>query len=76
MTASGMVSIPITLEQLIKAVEQLQPNEQAQIARALIQAGLSSDLTAVTYSHTNCKQYGAGFSLRSPAIASDSTSFI
>jgi hypothetical protein len=30
----------------------------------------------VTYSRTNCKQYGVGFSLRSPAIASDSTSFI
>jgi hypothetical protein len=42
-----MVSIPITLEQLITAVQQLQPNERAQVAEALIQADLRSDLTAL-----------------------------
>ncbi len=39
-----MVSIPVTLEQLIIAVQQLQPEERAQVARALIQADLRSDL--------------------------------
>jgi hypothetical protein len=47
MLASDMVSIPITLEQLIIAVQQLQPNEQAQIAKALIEVRLSSDLSAL-----------------------------
>ncbi len=42
-----MISIPITLEQLITAVQQLQPDEQAQVASALVQAGLHSDLTAL-----------------------------
>jgi hypothetical protein len=42
-----MVSIPITLEQLITAVQQLQPDERAQVARALIQVDLRSDLTAL-----------------------------
>jgi hypothetical protein len=42
-----MVSIPITLEQMIIAVQQLQPDERAQLASALIQAGLRSDLTAL-----------------------------
>lgn len=42
-----MVSIPITLEQLIIAVQQLQPDDRAQLAHALIQAGLRSDLTAL-----------------------------
>jgi hypothetical protein len=42
-----MVSIPITLEQLIIAVQQLQPDELAQFASALVQAGLCSDLTAL-----------------------------
>lgn len=42
-----MLSIPITLEQLIAAVQQLQPDERAQLANALIQAGLRSDLTAL-----------------------------
>jgi len=47
MMATDMVSIPITLEQLITAVQQLQPDERAQIARALVQAELRSDLTAL-----------------------------
>jgi len=38
--ATDMVSIPITLEQLIIAVQQLQPDERAQVARALIQVDL------------------------------------
>jgi hypothetical protein len=42
-----MVSIPITLEQLIIAVQQLQPDEQAQLASTLVQAGLRSDLKAL-----------------------------
>lgn len=44
---TDMVSIPITLEQLITAVQQLQPDERAQLARALVQAELCSDLTAL-----------------------------
>ena len=42
-----MVSIPITLEQLIAAVKQLPPNEREQIASALIQLDLRSDLAAL-----------------------------
>jgi ABC-type phosphate/phosphonate transport system substrate-binding protein len=42
-----MVSISITVEQLITAVQQLQPDERAQVAQALIQADLRSDLTAL-----------------------------
>lgn len=45
--ATDMVSIPITLEQLITAVQQLSLEERAQIARALVEAGLRSDLTAL-----------------------------
>jgi hypothetical protein len=44
---TDMVSIPITLEQLITVVQQLQPDERAQLARALVQAELRSDLTAL-----------------------------
>jgi hypothetical protein len=47
MIATDMVSIPITLEQLITAVQQLQPDERAKVARALIQLDLRSDLTAL-----------------------------
>lgn len=47
MMDAGMVSIPITLEQLITAVQQLQPDERAQVARALIQGDLRADLTAL-----------------------------
>jgi hypothetical protein len=42
-----MISVPITLEQLILAVRNLQPEERTQVARALIQAELSSDLTTL-----------------------------
>ncbi|NJL36753.1 MAG: hypothetical protein HC840_29990 [Leptolyngbyaceae cyanobacterium RM2_2_4] len=42
-----MVSIPITLEQLITAVKQLQPDEQAEVAKVLVQVGLRSDLIAL-----------------------------
>ena len=42
-----MISVPITLEQLILAVQQLPPNERAQVAKALIQVDLRSDLTAL-----------------------------
>lgn len=47
MMVTDMVSIPITLEQLITVVQQLQPDERAQVAKALVQAGLHSDLTAL-----------------------------
>jgi hypothetical protein len=42
-----MISVPITLEQLILAVQKLQPEERTQVARALIQSELSSDLTVL-----------------------------
>jgi hypothetical protein len=42
-----MLSIPITLEQLIFAVKQLQPSGRAQVAEVLLQVGLRSDLTAL-----------------------------
>ncbi|MBW4514816.1 MAG: hypothetical protein KME11_06275 [Timaviella obliquedivisa GSE-PSE-MK23-08B] len=44
---TNMISISISLEQLIAAVQQLQPDEQVQVARVLVQAGLRSDLTAL-----------------------------
>ncbi|QYX34376.1 hypothetical protein [Sphaerospermopsis torques-reginae] len=40
-----MISIPITLEQLIAVVKQLPPDEQAQVAMSLLKGDLSSDLT-------------------------------
>ncbi|MFQ4136888.1 hypothetical protein PGN35_011265 [Nodosilinea sp. PGN35] len=42
-----MISVPITLEQLIQAVRQLEPEERAQVANALIELDLRSDLTAL-----------------------------
>jgi hypothetical protein len=39
-----MITIPITLEQLISAVQQLQPNERTKLANALIEIELQSDL--------------------------------
>jgi len=42
-----MITLPITLEQLIAVIQQLQPDEQAAVAKALIQAELRSDLTAL-----------------------------
>lgn len=42
-----MVSIPITLEQLITAVQQLQPDERILVARALVQSDLRSDLACL-----------------------------
>ncbi len=44
-----MVSIPISLEQLITVVQQLQPDERTQVATALVQVGLRSDLTALIH---------------------------
>jgi hypothetical protein len=40
-----MIQLPITLEQLITTVKQLQPSDRAQVAKALIQIELKSDLT-------------------------------
>lgn len=42
-----MVFIPITVEQLIEAVQQLQPDERNQVAKALIEVDLRSDLKAL-----------------------------
>jgi hypothetical protein len=42
-----MIQLPITLDQLILTVQQLQPSDRAQVARALIQIELKSDLTAL-----------------------------
>jgi hypothetical protein len=44
---TDMISIPITLEQLIVIVQQLPSDEREQVARALVQVGLRSDLTAL-----------------------------
>lgn len=42
-----MISVPITIEQLILAVQNLQPEDRVRIAQALVQSELSSDLTAL-----------------------------
>lgn len=42
-----MISIPITLDQIIVAIKQLQPEEQAQVAEVLYKTGLRSDLAAL-----------------------------
>lgn len=42
-----MISVPITLDQLILAIQNLQPAERMQVARALVQSELTSDLTAL-----------------------------
>ncbi|MBO3461994.1 hypothetical protein G7B40_028605 [Aetokthonos hydrillicola Thurmond2011] len=42
-----MVSIRITLEQLITGVQQLQPEKRAQVAKVLIQLDLRADLQAL-----------------------------
>ncbi|MGC1307837.1 MAG: hypothetical protein WA885_11445 [Phormidesmis sp.] len=42
-----MISVPITLDQLILAVQNLQPEERMQVARALVQSELASDLSAL-----------------------------
>ncbi len=39
-----MIQLPITLEQLITTVQQLQPGDRAQVAKALIDMELKSDL--------------------------------
>jgi len=40
-----MIQLPITLEQLITTVQQLQPSDREQVAKALIHMKLKSDLT-------------------------------
>lgn len=42
-----MISVPITLDQLILAIQNLQPEERMQVAKALVQSELTSDLTAL-----------------------------
>jgi hypothetical protein len=39
-----MIQLPITLEQLITTVQQLPPGDRAQVAKALIDIELKSDL--------------------------------
>ena len=43
----SMIRIPITLEQLISVIQQLQPSERTKIAKALIEVELQSDLKAL-----------------------------
>ena len=40
-----MIQLPITLEQLITTLQQLQPSDREQVAKALIHMELKSDLT-------------------------------
>jgi hypothetical protein len=42
--AKHMIALPITLEQLIATIKQLQPSDRSQVAQALIQLELQSDL--------------------------------
>jgi hypothetical protein len=42
--AKHMIVLPITLEQLITTIKQLQPSDRTQVAQALIQLELQSDL--------------------------------
>lgn len=42
--AKHMITLPITLEQLITTIEQLEPSDRIQVAQALIQLELQSDL--------------------------------
>jgi len=42
-----MITMPITLEQLINTLKQLQPSDRAQVAKALIEIELQSDLTSL-----------------------------
>lgn len=42
-----MISVSITLEQLIQAVQQLEPDERAQVANALLELDLRADLAAL-----------------------------
>ena len=39
-----MITLPITLEQLITTIKQLEPRDRRQVAQALIQLELQSDL--------------------------------
>ena len=48
-----MISVPITLEQLIQAVKNLQPEERSQVARALVQSELEAGLTELIQSLYN-----------------------
>ncbi|MFM7383602.1 MAG: hypothetical protein ACKN9E_12960 [Microcystaceae cyanobacterium] len=40
-----MIQLPITLEQLITTVQQLNQSDRTEIAKALLQTELQSDLT-------------------------------
>ena len=40
-----MIKLPITLDQLITTIQQLQSSDRAEVAKALIQMELKSDLT-------------------------------
>jgi hypothetical protein len=55
-----MIQLPITLEQLITTVRQLQPSDRGQVAKALIYTELKSDLTNLPKSRRKapCFSYG------------------
>ncbi len=42
-----MQALPVNLKQLINTIKQLQPSDRAQVAKALIEMELQSDLTAL-----------------------------
>jgi len=42
-----MQTLPVDLKQLIHTIKQLQPSDRAQVAKALIEMELQSDLTAL-----------------------------
>ncbi len=42
-----MISVPITLDQLISAVQKLRPEERSQVAKALIESELQSELAII-----------------------------
>ncbi|MEL6351364.1 MAG: hypothetical protein AAFR58_06345 [Cyanobacteria bacterium J06627_28] len=48
-----MISVPITLEQLIQAVKNLQPEERSQVAKALVHSELEAGLTELIKSLYN-----------------------
>ena len=45
-----MISVPITLEQLISAIQNLQAEDRQKVAKALVQSELAADLTALIQS--------------------------
>jgi hypothetical protein len=42
-----MISVPITLDQLISAIQQLRPEERVRVVQALIESELQQDLASM-----------------------------